>query len=60
VIKGSEVTAWWFNPRNGKASAAGKFPNTGTRTFISPDPGESLDWILVLDDSSKNYKAPGR
>ena len=60
VIKGSEVTAWWFNPRNGEASAAGKFPNTGTRTFISPDPGESLDWILVLDDSSKNFKAPGR
>ena len=58
-IKGKEITAWWFNPRNGKATATGKFPNTGTRTFLSPDPGESLDWILVLDDSEKKFPAPG-
>jgi hypothetical protein len=59
VIKGSDVVAWWYNPRNGKSTKIGKYPNTGTRTFISPDPGENLDWILVLDDASKKYRAPG-
>ena len=59
VIKGKDVNAWWYNPRNGSAKLIGKFPNTGIKEFISPEPGESSDWILVLDDASKKYKAPG-
>ena len=60
VIKGSSVIAWWYNPRNGEATKIGKYKNTGTQTFNTPDPGESLDWILVLDDESANFKAPGK
>jgi hypothetical protein len=59
AIKGSKVKAWWFNPRNGKAIDAGTFDNKGEHTFISPDPGETIDWILVLDDAAKKYDAPG-
>ena len=59
VIKGKDVAAWWFNPRNGKAELIGKYANIGTQPFLSPDPGENLDWILVLDDASKKYPAPG-
>lgn len=59
VIKGKEVAAWWYNPRNGKAIKIGTFNNTGTRTFIPPDLGENLDWVLVLDDNSKKYPTPG-
>lgn len=59
AIKGKEVIAWWFNPRNGDAKEIGKYSNTGTQTFIAPAPGENLDWILVLDDASKKYPAPG-
>jgi hypothetical protein len=59
VIKGNEVLAWWFNPRNGEAKEVGKYSNTGTQTFNTPTPGENLDWILVLDDASKKYPAPG-
>lgn len=58
-VTGPKVTAWWYNPRNGKATAVGEFPNTGTRTFTPPDAGELLDWVLVLDDAAKNYPAPG-
>jgi len=60
VIKGKDVNAWWYNPRNGEAKQIGKYANTGTQSFISPTPGESLDWILVLDDASKKYAAPGK
>jgi hypothetical protein len=59
VIKGSKVTAWWYNPRNGKAREISTFDNKGERSFISPDPGETIDWILVLDDAAKKYPAPG-
>jgi hypothetical protein len=59
VIKGTDVNAWWFNPRNGEATFIGKFQSEGAKDFITPSPGENLDWILVLDDASKKYPAPG-
>ncbi|NJK94812.1 MAG: DUF4038 domain-containing protein [Bacteroidales bacterium] len=59
VIKGGNVVAWWYNPRNGSAIKIGIFSNKGTQTFLSPNPGEILDWVLVLDDVSKKYPAPG-
>lgn len=59
AIKGKEVIAWWFNPRNGDAKEIGKYSNAGTQTFNTPAPGENLDWILVLDDASRKYPAPG-
>ena len=59
LIRGSKVTAWWFNPRTGKAEEIGEFENKGIREFNSPNPGEMLDWVLVLDDAQKKYPAPG-
>jgi hypothetical protein len=59
VIKGSKVAAWWFNPRNGTATRIGEFANTGQQSFLPPDAGEQLDWVLVLDDAAKGYPAPG-
>jgi hypothetical protein len=59
VIKGAKVKAWWFNPRSGEATSYGTFANGGVREFTPPDPGEMLDWVLVLDDAAKKYPAPG-
>jgi hypothetical protein len=59
-IQGPTVRAWWFDPRNGQATRIGEFPNTGTRRFEPPDQGEQRDWVLVLDDASQGYPAPGR
>lgn len=58
-ITGGKVKASWFDPRTGKANLIGEFPNTGTRSFISPTPGEDVDWVLVLDDATKGFVAPG-
>jgi len=60
AITGPTVTAWWFNPRNGQAERIGDFPNTGAREFSPPDPGELLDWVLVLDDAARGYPPPGQ
>jgi hypothetical protein len=59
-ISGPKVTAWWFNPRTGAATRAGEYPNTGEREFTPPDRGEMTDWVLVLDDASRNFGSPGR
>jgi len=58
-IAGPTVKAWWFNPRNGEATAIGEFPHAGERDFMPPEPGEYLDWVLVLDDAAKNFPPPG-
>lgn len=58
-ITGARVKAWWFNPRDGTATAIGEFANTGEREFQTTNPGEGLDWILVLDDIAKNFPPPG-
>ena len=59
VIKGEKVKAWWYNPRDGEATAIGTFSNQGQRQFNPPDTGELLDWVLVLDDDARKYPAPG-
>jgi hypothetical protein len=58
-IMGSSVKAWWYNPRNGQSMEIGLFDNVGERSFQTPDAGEMVDWVLVLDDASKKYAAPG-
>ncbi|HWR53939.1 MAG TPA: glycoside hydrolase family 140 protein [Bryobacteraceae bacterium] len=59
-ISGARVKAWWYNPRTGTSSAAGEFDNTGARDFTCPSEGFGSDWVLVLDDASKNFGAPGK
>ena len=58
-ITGQNVKAWWFDPRTGAAAGIGQFPNVGEREFMSPNPGELLDWVLVLDDAARNFPPPG-
>jgi hypothetical protein len=65
-ISGDTVNAWWFNPRDGQVytqdgnattNPFGQFPNTGSRGFTTPSSGP--DWVLVLDDASREFTAPG-
>lgn len=59
-ISGERVTAWWFDPRTGEAIRIGELPNRGTQTFTPPrTPGRGNDWILVLDNTSRNFPPPG-
>ncbi|MBM4092054.1 MAG: DUF4038 domain-containing protein [Planctomycetes bacterium] len=58
-LSGATVNAWWFDPRDGTAKTGGVLPNTGTREFTPPAIGESLDWVLVLDDAARQFPPPG-
>jgi hypothetical protein len=59
-IRDEVIKAWWFNPRDGKAQLIESFVNSGERTFVPPDLGEELDWVLVLDSESAKYPEPGK
>jgi hypothetical protein len=58
-ISGKELVSYWYNPRNGEVKDAGKFAKKGEREFIPPSSGYGHDWVLVIDDASNNYPAPG-
>jgi hypothetical protein len=58
-LSGTTITAWWFDPRSGGATASGQFARAGTRAFTPPSNGYGNDWILVLDDAARGYPPPG-
>jgi len=55
-LAGPRVQVWWFNPSSGKSSNAGVLPGTGRQEFKPPD---ANDWVLVLDELSRHFQAPG-
>ena len=57
-ITGNQLNAYWFDPRNGKVTEAVKVENKGTKLFTPPTTGYGNDWVLVLDDTAKNFAKP--
>ena len=53
--------AWWFNPRNGKATQISDVPDSGNYTFDPPgNSGGDNDWVLIIDEAGKGYVEPGK
>lgn len=57
-ISGNQLNAYWFNPKNGESKFIEKLENKGKKKFTPPTMGYGHDWILILDDASKNYSIP--
>jgi len=57
-LSGERVRGWWFNPRTGVAEAAGEFERRGEGEFSPPGSGDGQDWVLVLDDASRDLPPP--
>jgi hypothetical protein len=57
-LNAPRLRGWWFNPRDGRCIKLGEFDNTGSREFIPTSVGRGSDWVLVLDDASKNNPEP--
>jgi hypothetical protein len=59
-VSGLRAVGWWFDPRTGNSKKIdGAFATTGSTTFVPPTAGPVDDWILVVDDESKAFGAPG-
>ena len=73
-LKGPQLKAWWFNPRDGRlydnaGKATGKpfgtFANSGKGVVFKPPVTvsaalEESDWVLVLDNAASNFPPPGQ
>ena len=57
-ITGKTLASSWYNPRNGEIKVGDKVPNVGSKIFTPPGNGYGQDWVLILDDNIKGYKAP--
>lgn len=58
ALSGAKLRSWWFNPRDGYCISLGDFDNAGSKEFVPTSVGRGSDWVLVLDDASKNYPEP--
>lgn len=69
-VTGESIRSWWYNPRNGKADLIDVRKREATNDldrardditfeYSPPTSGEGEDWILVIDDASKDFPAPG-
>jgi hypothetical protein len=58
-ITGHEIIASWYNPKNGEVKDAGTFSKNEQQEFTPPTTGYGHDWVLILDDASKEFKMPG-
>jgi hypothetical protein len=56
-IYGESKNVWWFDPRTGLATKGEAVSGTGLQLFSPPKQGK--DWVLVIDDASKNFSPPG-
>jgi hypothetical protein len=56
-LSGDTIRAHWFDPRRGQSIEADTFPRSCKHSFKAPEWGP--DWVLVLDDASRNYPVPG-
>jgi hypothetical protein len=56
-IGAKTINASWYDPRKGETKLIETIPATGTRKFTPPETGRGNDWVLILDDASKNFKA---
>jgi hypothetical protein len=60
-VSGDVIRAYWYDPRHGTSLLIGEFKKTDEyRDFTPPSTGPGNDWVLVLDDASKHYPAPGK
>jgi hypothetical protein len=49
VYLSNNVTAKWFNPRNGQTIPIGNIAmNTGSHVFTPPETGADKDWVLII------------
>lgn len=55
-----KAKAWWYNCQTGKSEKIGLIDTNQTKSFLTPTKGRGNDWVLMLDNTSAKFKAPGK
>jgi hypothetical protein len=59
ALSGQSLHFWWFDPRDGTHLDLGTFPRSKLVEVTPPDKGEDVDWVLVVDNATRDFPAPG-
>lgn len=63
-INSKRIKVWWYDPRHGTAIPVDEFDNKGNYepswNTLPWHNGAGPDWVLVIDDATKNYPPPGK
>lgn len=59
-VNGKNITAWWYNPKTGKAQKIGTFKKKEKMTFTPSTLGFGNDWVLVVENAAKRFKNPAK
>ncbi len=54
------IVAWWFNPKDAGIKKIDSIENKGSIELVTPTVGVGNDWVLVIDDATKNYPPPAK
>lgn len=57
-INGTEISAWWYNPRDGRALPINDYTEKEVLEFKPHAPGRGSDWVLVLENKQQQLKMP--
>ncbi len=52
------IHSYWYDPRTGEVTLIETIEEMSDRRFTPPSSGRGNDWILVLDDASRNFRLP--
>jgi len=59
-LAGSFAKGWWYDTRTGKAiSIPETIPTNQDHRFVPPVTDTAVDWVLVVDDATRNFPSPG-
>jgi hypothetical protein len=58
-IRGEQLRATWFNPRDGSTQPAGTVAREPRTVFQPPFGRGGRDWVLVIDGESQGFSSPG-
>jgi hypothetical protein len=59
-LSGSTLNGYWYDPRTGTSQPLAPIVKADTQSFKAPEFSADGDWVLVLDDASRNFGAPGQ
>ena len=59
-LSGEKLSGFWFDPRTGNSTKIEAFAREGKKEFTPPSKGAGNDWVLILDDATKNYSGAVR
>ena len=57
-VSGSRKNVFWYDVRTGKSISNKSASSNGVLSFTPPKDG--TDWVLVIDDATKKFEAPGK